>query len=203
MNTKKPTTATNIKKKQTWSDLSPEEKRQGIIGTAILFVIIFGVIWVVNLGNGKSTDQSNSANVSANLPVDEQLKQIVASAAVDGDGFADAIREVRVIPEADGSNTVNVKFYQEKNIEKRFLDQTMGVIYYALYSSGKDVGAVTVMATTDLVDSYGNGTEGIVYQTTISKADADKVNTSQDEAVLEMSVYPGLWVVQKQHSGVK
>lgn len=202
MATKKPAPAP---KQKSWSDYTVQEKAGIVVAVIIVLFLLITLKGLIFGGsdNKTSNDSKECTSSLVGLSEDDQIKTIVTDAATKCDGFADAVREVRVIPELDGSKTVNVKFYVESLFEKRYLDQTMGVIYTALYTSDKNVGAVTLMATTDLIDSYGNDAEGIIYQTTIDKETAAKVNPSQDKAVLEMQVFPDLWTVQKQHKDVK
>lgn len=190
------------KQKKSWSDLSAKEKVAGVIG---ILVILFLLIMLKGLIFGGPSDNKtgSTSNTSlSSLSEEDQLKQIATKAATEGDGLAKAVREVRVIPEADGSHSVNVVFYDNSG-RYGAIKQTMGNIYYELLKSGKKLETVTIAAKSEYRDGYGNAQEVIVLQTQLTNEVAQKINLDADKSVLQVEIIPGLWEQQKIHPDIQ
>lgn len=200
-------------KQKKWSDFSTKEKVQAIIGIiVILFLLITLKGLIFGSNDEPSTEQSNSQvteSQSSRQPIEptqtqtpeQKIESTARTASTEGDGLADEVREVRVIPEADGSYSVNVKFYL-KSGNKNVIEQTMANVYLELYKGNENISNITVMATTDLSNQYGDSKELIVYQTALSKDKGEKINFEQDTALLQMRIIPGLWEVQKLNDAI-
>lgn len=197
------------KQQKKWSDFSTKEKAQVIVGIIVILFLLITLKGLIFGGNDEpSTSQTQSqvtenqspgqrTEVTQTLTPEKKIEDIARTASTDGDGLADEVREVRVIPEADGSSySVNVKFYLSSG-NKSIIEQTMANVYLELYKSDENISNVTVMATTDLSNQYGDSKELIVYQTTLDKEKGEKINFEQDTALLQMRIIPGLWEVQK------
>lgn len=201
-----------------WSDFSTKEKTQAIVG---IIVILFLLITLKGLIFGGSdepgtneaqsqvieserpeqeTDQAQS-QATETLTPEKKIENTARTASTEGDGLADEVQEVRVIPEADGSYSINVKFYL-KSGNKNVIEQTMANVYLELYKGDENISNVTVMATTELSNKYGDSKELIVYQTTLGKEKGEKINFEQDTALLQMRIIPGLWEVQKLDNAI-
>lgn len=184
--------------------------------TKIIIVVVIALLLLVVLTNGDASKEGYNQAVSNNdepkteqvqpqvteaLPPEKKIESSARTASTEGDGLADEVREVRVIPEADGSYSVNVKFYL-KSGNKNVIEQTMANVYLELYKGDENISNVTVMATTDLSNQYGDSKELIVYQTTLGKEKGEKINFEQDTALLQMRIIPELWEVQKLNDAI-
>lgn len=195
-------------KQKKWSDFSAKEKVQVIAGIIIILFLLITLKGIIFGGDDEPNANQAQSQATENpspeqrtediqtLTPEQKIDNTARTASTDGDGLADEVREVRVIPEADGSYSVNVKFYLASG-NKNLIEQTMANVYLELYKGDENITNVTVMATTDLSNQYGDSKELIVYQTALGKAIADKINFEQDTALLQMRIIPGLWEVQK------
>lgn len=61
----------------------------------------------------------------------------------------------------------------------------MSEIYTVLYTSEYNVNSVVIMAFFPVTDKYGNDQEIIVYQSSLNKEEADKVNWNADNNLLK------------------
>lgn len=202
MATKKPAPAP---KQKSWSDYTTQEKA-GIVVAIIIVLFLLITLKGLIFGGSDSKDTSKNNEVCiADLTGksnEDKLKQIANDAALNCDGMANAVREVRVIPELDGTYSVNVTFFDE-SFKYSIIKQTAGNIYYELYKSGILLETVTVAAKNSYLNQYGDDAEIIVLQTQITKDVVDKINLDADKALLQMNIIPDLWTVQKVHDDIK
>jgi|ADGO01.1.fsa_nt_gi hypothetical protein len=183
--------------KKEWKDLTRKEKRTAIIALAVIVLAVFTVIGVATSGGDKQEQDKQQQASQQNQPEDKQIEQIVRDTVK-----AENLREVRATEQVDGGYGVFVKFYDKYGI-KGVIGEQMADIYKALYTSGKDVRTVSIVANTTLTDQYGNESEEAVLKTTLDKAVADKVNFNASEADLQYSILPGLWTVNSTHPALR
>lgn len=196
--------------KKQWADYTPAEKKQVIIGGLIfLAIIIVPAVWVIASNQSKSSNTPATSNTSETCIADlsgksneDRLKQIASDAAVNCDGMAKEVREVRVIPELDNTYSVNVTFFDD-SFRYSTIKQTMGNIYYELLRSGIPLGTITVAAKNSYSNQYGNNADIIVLQTQVTNDATENINLNADKALIQMDIIPGLWTVQKAHGDIK
>lgn len=183
------------------------------LNVTVAVVGLFGMIGVAGQDVEKRTPAGtdNSAPVQARqdappTPISEedQLKQIVADQLKGNNNMSKAsLRSVNVVQQVDGGWGVFTEFNADDNLTMNMrrggIESDMGEIYIALYTSGKDVRTASVAAYFPLVDKYGNGSDGMVYKTTLNKAEADKVNWSADGVTLRRSILPAVWTATLVH----
>lgn len=115
----------------------------------------------------------------------------------------DTFKEIRVnksFGDEEGY-VVTVLFNGNDNLSedliKKGIWKDMGEIYTALYKEPMDVVEATLLAHFPMQDRYGNSSDQMVLKTALSKAEAQKVNWSQDQATLNLQILPGVWETQK------
>lgn len=194
--------ASTKKQNKTWADLSLKEKVGGIVGIlVILFLLIMLKGLIFGGPSDSKTSDTNQTSLSS-MSEEDRLKHIATTAATEGDGLAKAVREVRVIPEPDGSFSVNVVFFDD-SFRYSTIKQTMGNIYLALFKSNVKLETVMVAVKNEYRNSYGDVQEIIVLQTQLTNEVAQKINYDTDTALLQMKIIPGLWETQKIHDDIK
>lgn len=186
----------SMTKKKSWTDKTIGEKTLTVVVILIVLFILITLKGLIFGGPNDNEQQSGATQAVKAESEEQQIEKLAKTAATEGDGLAEEVREVRVIKEADDSYTVNVKLYVPSG-NKGVIEQTMSNVYKGIYSSGKNIKAVTVMATTDLSNKYGDSKEIIVYQTRLEKETAEKINFEQDSALLLTRTVPALWQTQK------
>lgn len=78
---------------------------------------------------------------------------------------------------------------------KLFYTPEIADIYLAIHKSGQTICRASVYITTDLIDKYGNKSNGTVYQTIIQNDKWSKINWNNDDDRLTYSILPGIWDV--------
>jgi hypothetical protein len=129
---------------------------------------------------------------------EDQLRQIVSDVLRGNTNMKQQrLRKVDIVAQANGGWGVFTDFNADDNLtanmRKGALESQMAEVYIALYTSDKDVRTATVAAYFPLVDQYGNESEGVVLKTSLSKAEAAKVNWSAENIMLRKSIVPGIW----------
>ena len=141
---------------------------------------------------------------AAPVSEEDQLRQIVTDVLKGNTNMSKPrLRKVDIVKQAAGGWGVFTEFNGDDNLtanmRKGGIQSQMAEVYIALYTSGKDVQTATVAAYFPLVDQYGNESEGVVLKTSLSKAEAAKVNWSADSSTLRRSILPGVWTTVLVH----
>lgn len=135
---------------------------------------------------------------AAPVSEEDQLRQIVSDVLKGNTNMSkQRLRKMDIVKQASGGWGVFVEFNGDDNLtanmRKGGIESKMAEVYIALYTSSKDVQTVTVAAYFPLVDRYGNESDGVVLKTSLSKAEAAKVNWSADSSTLRRSILPDIW----------
>ena len=116
----------------------------------------------------------------------------------------DYLNEVRVTEQFEGGWGVFVGFNAgdnlTTNLRKTGIEVKMSELYTALYNSESDIRRVHITAYFPLTDQYGNTEDGVVYATSLDKAEADKINWDANKTDLQLSILPGVWKVKSLHN---
>lgn len=98
---------------------------------------------------------------------------------------------------------VHIDFNADDNFSKDWvksgIEMKMTDIYKALYNGKHKVVMIVISAFFPLVDKYGNESEDVVYKTRLDKDEADKINWSQNEAMLYTNIMPKVWQLLEVH----
>lgn len=151
--------------------------------------------------------ESGGSDATNETGISKRIREIVDEAALGDDGYAEAVREVRVNAnwndtEPDSTYSV-VAYLFDTTFDRSRIEQTMANVYLELYKSGEPIQNVTIAIKESYRNSYGDSQEIIVYQTTLSKEEADKINWNADEASLQINIIPKVWTVQKMHDDIR
>lgn len=183
-----------------WGDLNNKEKKRGLVAFG-LFILAGIVFLAVLTSGGGSTDDQRTVDVTKSEEV--QIEQIIRNSLPEQNSNSQSyVRSVKVAKQAAGSYSIDSE-YNAENFKKVLIDQEMSIIYKALYTSGKDIGSVSIAAYSELIDENGNNAEQVVYKTILDKEAADKINFNADRATLEASILPGAWRTALLHSGLQ
>lgn len=141
---------------------------------------------------------------AAPVSEEDQLRQIVSDVLKGNTNMSKPrLRKVDVVKQAAGGWGVFAEFNGDDNLtanmRKGGIQSQMAEVYIALHTSGKDVQTATVAAYFPLVDKYGNESDGVVLKTSLSKAEAAKVNWSADNTMLRRSILPDVWTTVLVH----
>lgn len=188
-------------------------------GATILFFVLFGVtgggstptaVVASTEASTTTTTSASTTDVSAqdsDATQEQQIKQLVYNVVNGTNSNGETnVREIDVVqasqdptssPNADGSALTGWDVKVEINIDgsRALMNQSMGEIYYSLYSNRKDIAKVEIVAFEPLIDKYGNKSDGEVYLTYLEADQAYKVDWSQNEDTLTLEILPNLWTV--------
>jgi hypothetical protein len=145
-----------------------------------------------------SQPQEQTQQPTKSLSEEDQIKQLV-SKQLDGtnDNGKGYIRKIEVIEQIDEGKGVFVEYNADDkgavNLRKEGIEKKMSDIYTAIFTSGKNIRRVSVIAYYPTVDKYGNLSDSVVYKTMLEKTEADKVNWNADKYRLETDILPKVW----------
>lgn len=107
------------------------------------------------------------------------------------------------ISEQGGGYTVAVDFNASDNLSSKMrktgMEGKMSEIYISLFTSDENIASVEISAYFPLVDKYGNESEGLVYQSELTKEEAGKVNWQTDGPTPRLRVLPAIWETEFIH----
>lgn len=184
-----------------WKNMSKGEKAGGLIGVAIIVVVVI-VIGSVIFGNSNDPKDSRAETkqqaINTDLPEDQQLRQIVENTISGKNNLdKDYIKNIDITSQVDGGWGVFVDYNADDNVttsaRKKSIEMKMSEVYIALYTSNKDVRSASVAAHFPLQDSYGNESDVVIYKSVLSKSEADKVNFQANESTLKLRILPSAW----------
>lgn len=176
---------------------------------AFIFILILA-------GGGDSSESNQAPNTQkmaqqqaeqANLTPEEQIKASVQN-LLSGQNNLDQDRLESVeVTELEGGLRVEVGFNADdnfgNNLIKSGMEKQMSEIYQELYTNYDNINEVSVGARFPMADQYGNESQLVVYYTTLSKEEADKVNWNADSSTLKLSILPGVWETDILHPEFK
>lgn len=152
-------------------------------------------------------EKTVSKQAGAPSTPEEKIKSLVAT-EIKGQNSnkQERLREVTATPMNENSDLYFVRIFFNAdenltvNLKKKGIELQMAKLYHQLYTSGLPIGRVVIQANTMLVDQYGNEHDTRVYETSLNKAEADKINWSTDRTTLQMQIIPGVWTSAYIHS---
>ena len=178
-------------------------KKLSIIGAVICLVMF--IIGLNIPHEPEIAEQTQPAEETEMLSEEEQIRAIV-SKILEGknNNERDYLRDIQVINRPDGGWSVFVEYNASNNLTtgliKTGMESKMSEIYMTLYhQSGLDIRQASVAAYFPLIDQYGNENDEIVYKSLLDKTEADQVNWQADEAMLKVSILPGIWEISILH----
>lgn len=195
---------------------NPTRKKVGFT-LGVLVIIFF-------LGFGLTSDTETSTSATSNeqvtqaraeaepsattqpvaLSEQDQIKKLVTDQLqVKNNMDKDGLKNVEIIENDNGGWSVSVDFNADDNLttnlRKVGIEKQMSELYITLFKSGKDIRTATITAYFPLQDQYGNVNDRAVYQSTLEKEEADKVNWNADESSLKLSILPKVWTTTLLH----
>ena len=176
------------------------------LGASLLFLILiaFTLKPSSNIQASVSAQPAQATNTPAVDPdaaQKAQIQQIVndvpANGKYLGTGTISKVDVYHVPNLNDASKYIGWGVDVDLHIDgsRAVMNEEMGEIYYALYSSRKNFTSVAVSVYESTTDKYGNQKETEVYHTFLKADEASKVNWSLDHDSLVYSVLPKLWTV--------
>jgi len=195
---------------------NPTRKKVGL--TLGVLVIIFFLGFGLTSETETPTNASNNEQVAqvkaengptvTSAPVlseHDQIKKLVTDQLQGKNNMdKDNLKKVEVTEHDDGGWNVAIDFNAgdnlTTNLRKGGIEKQMSELYITLFKSGKDIPEVTITAYFPLQDQYGNVNDRAVYQSTLGKEEADKVNWNADESSLKLSILPKVWTTTLLHS---
>lgn len=190
-------------------------------------MILGGILFISFLGIGITGDKTQSARTNSqeqtvqtptNTPTlapttpplskEDQIKAMVKEQLKGTNNMKrNNLKKVEVTEQEGGGWNVTVDFNADDNLttnlRKVGIEKEMSELYITLYKSGKDVSNATITAYFPLVDQYGKENDRAVYQSTLDKAEASKVNWNADQSSLKLSILPKVWTTTLLHPEFK
>jgi hypothetical protein len=168
------------------------------------FIIVLGAL----TDGGKKLEGENSTPTASTSPTIEPtstpteltLEQRLEKAIKEELVSSSKIKEVKTIKNQDGSLIVEVNLNASENISSNLtqlgIKKDVSSVFYGLYKSDFQIENVIVTSYYPTTDKYGNKGEAVIYKSTLSKAEAQKVNWSQDKSLLKGTTLPSVWKVE-------
>ena len=179
-------------------------------GAMIVFFLLFGVTTETPASQQNPNPQTTATASNDEAPIVEQLqtpedkiKTMIASAfsAKTNMGKTRVI-DTEVTKQGEGYK-VWVKFNADENLTASMtisaMKSDMAEYYRALYSQDLGVANATVTAYLELTDKYGNKSDERVFETVLTKAEAQKLNWNESDTMLRRQFIPNVWVVAFAH----
>ena len=199
---------------------NPTRKKVGLIlgGLVFVFFIGFGMTTdtktATSTANNEGTPTETAKNASTTAPQapaiseQDQVKALVTEQLKGQNNMKrDNLKKLEVIEQEGGGWNVTIDFNASDNLSTNLrkvgIEKQMSELYIALYKSGKDVRTTTVTAYFPLVDQYGNENDRAIYQSTLTKEEASKVNWNADQSSLKLSILPKVWTTTLLHPEFK
>lgn len=189
---------------------NPTRKKVGLIfgGLLLVFFIAFGMTTDTTKTANTSTkpatqtetvkNDTTSAPEAPALSEQDQIKKLVADQLKGQNNMKkDNLKGVEVSETEGGGWNVEVELNAgdnlSTNLRKKGIESDMSELYITLFKSGKDIRKATVTAYFPLQDQYGNVNDRAIYQSVLTKEEANKVNWNADQSSLKLSILPGVW----------
>lgn len=195
---------------------TPTRKKVGLIFGGLLFVffIAFGMTTdtkpattTPNTQEQVETEPTTAPQAPA-LSEQDQVKALITEQLKGQNNMKkDNLKKLEVIEQEGGGWAVTVDFNASDNLSTNLrkvgIEKQMSELYIALYKSGKDVRTATLTAYFPLQDQYGNVNDRAIYQSTLEKEEASKVNWNADQSSLKLSILPKVWTTTLLHPEFK
>lgn len=195
---------------------NPSRKKVGLIlgGLVIVFFIGFGMTTdakttttTPNTQEEAKTEPTTAPQAPA-LSEQDQVKALVTEQLKGQNNMKrDNLKKLVVAEMEGGGWNVTIDFNASDNLSMNLrkvgIEKQMSELYIALYKSGKDVRTTTITAYFPLVDQYGKENDRAIYQSTLDKVEAGKVNWTADQSSLKLSILPKVWTTTLLHPEFK
>lgn len=190
---------------------NPTRKKIGLIlgGLLVVFFIGFGMTTDTKTATSTNSQEQvksepTTAPQAPELSEQDQIKKLVADQLTGQNNMKkDNLKKVEVTEQENGGWDITVDFNANDNLSMNLrkvgIEKQMSELYIALYKSGKDIRTVTVTAYFPLQDNYGKVNDRAIYQSTLDKEEASKVNWDADQSSLKLSILPKVWTTTMLH----
>lgn len=199
---------------------NPTRKKVGLILGGLVFVFFIGFGMTTDTKTSTSTNNKESTPIETvkndpttapqapALSEQDQVKALVTEQLKGQNNMKrDNLKKLEVTEQESGGWNVTVDFNASDNLSTNLrkvgIEKQMSELYIALYKSGKDVRTTTVTAYFPLVDQYGKENDRAIYQSTLDKEEASKVNWDADQSSLKLSILPKVWTTTLLHPEFK
>jgi len=200
---------------------NPTRKRVGLIFGGLLFVFFIGFGMTTDTKTATNTPKKEVKQTETTAKVDpttapqapvlsekDQVKALVTEQLKGQNNMKqDKLKNVEVVEQKEGGWNVTVNYNASDNLSTKLrkvgVESQMSEIYIALYKSGKDIRTATITAYFPLSDEYGNVNDRPIYQSTLDKVEASKVNWNADQSSLKLSILPKVWTTTMLHPEFK
>jgi hypothetical protein len=125
-------------------------------------------------------------------------EQLAGKRYIGHDNAVDKLRRVDVVKQSNGGYTVSIEYNADDNISNDHIREGIWIQSSRLYSvlyAGRGVQNASIAAYFPLREKDGSTRDQLVYETQLSKDQADKVDWTGDPDDLWHKVVPGVWHV--------
>lgn len=192
------------------SRLIQEKAKLSLPRSNKIIVGIFALVIAISLTPSPDTTQNTTTASNDTAPVVEQpqtpedkIRAVVADVHSGQTNMGKTrIISTEVMKEGNGYK-VWVKFNADENLTANMtisaMKSDMAAYYIALYSQDLGVVNAAVTANLELTDKYGNKSDERVFETVLTKEEAQKLNWSESDTMLRRQFIPNIWVVAYVH----
>lgn len=168
------------------------------------FIIVLGAL----TDGGKKLEGENStptASTSPSIeptsaPIELTPEQKIEEIIKDELLSSSKIKKVEITKSQTGSFEVHASLNASENISSNLtqlgIKKDVSSVFYGLYKSNHQIENVIVTSYYLTTDKYGNKGEAVIYKASLSKAEAQKINWSQDKSLLRGTILPAVWKVE-------
>lgn len=194
---------------------NPTRKKVGLIlgGLLFTFFIGFGMTTdtkstTIPTSQEQAKTEPTTAPQAPALSEQDQVKALITEQLKGQNNMKkDNLKKLEVTEQEDGGWAVTVEFNASDNLSTNLrkvgIEKQMSELYIELYKNGKDVRTATLTAYFPLQDQYGNVNDRAIYQSTLEKEEATKVNWNADQSSLKLSILPKVWTTTLLHPEFK
>lgn len=92
--------------------------------------------------------------------------------------------------------SINASSGFTENMTKTLVKKQVAYVLVSLFKENLNVHEATISVHTELIDTYGNTSDGLYYKAQLDYGTASKINWQADKALLTQRILPNLWTVQ-------
>lgn len=151
----------------------------------------------------ENTEKQEEIDESSLSPEEQIRKTIEDQLPGQNNMDTDRLESIEMAKDSTGLYRVEIGFNADDNFSKNMIktgiESQMSEIYQAIFTKFDNVGEISIGARFPLADAYGNESLKVVYYTTLTKAEADKINWNTSDATLKLRIIPGVWQTDLIH----
>ncbi|SKB08214.1 hypothetical protein SAMN02745166_04877 [Prosthecobacter debontii] len=148
----------------------------------VILLMIVGMLAPKRSGSYASPSYSASESATPLEKVRAQVERIAKKKLGRSLVAAEVFETAR--GQEEGLYNVNIRFNGDRTWPTRIsLERSMKDVYEGLYEAKLDIRDVYCFASADMVDKYGQKALVVVYKTSLSRAEAEKVNWASKDGL--------------------